>query len=162
MVTLQTFKMYFIWKQMECQSLRIVANTSLHERILMVGDWNIDTQQFLQANSNDSDGGVLTGKWSGSYSGGTAPSEWNGSIAILEEYMTTKRAVKYGQCWVFSGLLTTRKTQQCTRLKSRKQTLAHTFLSYTKNSCKRRHQFNYTRNFNDRFNASLCSVHVVS
>ena len=85
-------------------------------RIMMIGDLNSDTQQFLQANSNDSDGGVLTGKWSGSYSGGTAPSEWNGSIAILEEYMTTKRAVKYGQCWVFSGLLTTRKAQQRTRL----------------------------------------------
>ena len=52
---------------------------------------------------------MLTGKWSGSYSGGTAPTEWNGSVAIMDEYMITKRAVKYGQCWVFSGLVTTRE-----------------------------------------------------
>ncbi|XP_074644521.1 coagulation factor XIII A chain-like [Tubulanus polymorphus] len=59
------------------------------------------------ANSNDNDGGVLTGNWSGDYGGGTPPVAWNGSVAILEEYMRTKNEVKYGQCWVFSGLVTT-------------------------------------------------------
>lgn len=59
------------------------------------------------ANSNDNDDGVLSGNWSGSYDGGTSPSKWIGSVAILEEYMRTKKDVKYGQCWVFSGLLTT-------------------------------------------------------
>jgi len=59
------------------------------------------------ANSNDNDNGILEGNWSGKYYGGTSPSDWNGSVAIIEEYMLTKRPVKYGQCWVFSGLLVT-------------------------------------------------------
>ncbi|XP_070537091.1 protein-glutamine gamma-glutamyltransferase K-like [Ptychodera flava] len=53
------------------------------------------------------DGGVLVGNWSGNYNGGTRPTVWGGSVAILEEYKRTKRPVKFGQCWVFSGVLTT-------------------------------------------------------
>ena len=62
----------------------------------------------VQVNSND-DNGVLMGRWSGGYAGGKSPTAWNGSVAILDEYMQTKKPVKYGQCWVFSGVLTTRK-----------------------------------------------------
>ncbi|CAL1540114.1 unnamed protein product, partial [Lymnaea stagnalis] len=57
-------------------------------------------------NSSD-DGGVLTGNWSGDYTGGRSPLSWTGSAAILEEFWKTKRPVKFGQCWVFSGLTTT-------------------------------------------------------
>ncbi|KAL4235096.1 hypothetical protein ACF0H5_006734 [Mactra antiquata] len=57
-------------------------------------------------NSPD-DNGVLTGNWSGFYEGGTSPSDWQGSVQILEEYYETKQPVLYGQCWVFSGVLTT-------------------------------------------------------
>ena len=53
------------------------------------------------------DNGVLVGRWDGDYSEGTSPSKWIGSRAILEEFMKEKKPVKYGQCWVFSGLLTT-------------------------------------------------------
>ena len=37
------------------------------------------------------------------------PSEWTGSVAILEEFMKSggHRAVKYAQCWVYAGLVTT-------------------------------------------------------
>ena len=64
----------------------------------------------VQANScNYGMPGILTGNWSGDYEGGKSPSEWNGSSAILEQYMNTKEAVCYGQCWVFSGLVTTCK-----------------------------------------------------
>uniref|UniRef100_A0A8C0ZUU8 protein-glutamine gamma-glutamyltransferase n=1 Tax=Castor canadensis TaxID=51338 RepID=A0A8C0ZUU8_CASCN len=51
--------------------------------------------------------GVLTGNWSGNYSGGTAPTDWTSSVSILQEYYRTKKSVNYGQCWVFSGILTT-------------------------------------------------------
>jgi transglutaminase 1 len=62
----------------------------------------------LQSNSNDADGGVLTGRWTDTYpKSSTVPWAWTGSVAILDEFMDKKRAVKYGQCWVFSGLLTT-------------------------------------------------------
>jgi len=58
------------------------------------------------ANSSD-DNGVLTGNWTGEYEGGVSPTTWNGSVKILQQYAETKTPVKYGQCWVFSGLVTT-------------------------------------------------------
>jgi len=64
-------------------------------------------------NSNDEDG-VLIGAWPSKkgdfgfgWPNGTSPMAWKGSVKILEEYFRTKEPVKYGQCWVFSGLLTT-------------------------------------------------------
>jgi len=59
------------------------------------------------SNSNDQDGGVLSGNWSNSFpEGTTSPLAWTGSTAILEEFWKTKKTVRYGQCWVFSGLVT--------------------------------------------------------
>ncbi|XP_045463514.1 hemocyte protein-glutamine gamma-glutamyltransferase-like [Harmonia axyridis] len=58
-------------------------------------------------NSNDEDGGILIGDWSGDYSEGTAPSAWTGSVAILQEYLDTQEPVPFGQCWVFAGVVTT-------------------------------------------------------
>ncbi|XP_054711859.1 annulin-like [Uloborus diversus] len=57
-------------------------------------------------NSPD-DNGVLVGNWSGDYGGGQAPTFWGGSVAILQQYYKNKKPVKYGQCWVFSGVVTT-------------------------------------------------------
>ncbi|KAG5896285.1 hypothetical protein JTB14_008842 [Gonioctena quinquepunctata] len=57
-------------------------------------------------NSNDDDG-VLIGRWDGLYDDGTAPSAWTGSVPILQEYLDTGSSVSYGQCWVFSGVVTT-------------------------------------------------------
>lgn len=53
------------------------------------------------------DNGVLVGNWSGKYSGGTSPLAWAGSVSILEEYWRTRSPVSFGQCWVFSGVVTT-------------------------------------------------------
>lgn len=47
------------------------------------------------------------GNWSGNYENGRSPTFWNGSVNILQEYYRTKKPVRYGQCWVFSGVLTT-------------------------------------------------------
>ncbi|XP_067652851.1 annulin-like isoform X2 [Haliotis asinina] len=52
------------------------------------------------------DDGVLVGNWSGKYEGGTSPTLWSGSVKILRQYMKTCKPVKYGQCWVFSGVVT--------------------------------------------------------
>ncbi|CAG7835561.1 unnamed protein product [Allacma fusca] len=63
-------------------------------------------------NSND-DRGILVGNWSGKYEDGKAPSAWTGSLAIVEDYFEKMSAsgrpepVKYGQCWVFAGVLAT-------------------------------------------------------
>ncbi|XP_073239325.1 coagulation factor XIII A chain-like [Porites lutea] len=60
------------------------------------------------ANFNDQDGGVLHGRWDGNYPRDTtAPTSWTGSVAILEQFWQKKCDIKYGQCWVFSGLVTT-------------------------------------------------------
>ncbi|XP_059057937.1 hemocyte protein-glutamine gamma-glutamyltransferase-like [Achroia grisella] len=56
-------------------------------------------------NSND-DAGVLVGRWDGQYEDGTAPSEWTGSVDILQQYLETQQEVPYGQCWVFAGVVT--------------------------------------------------------
>ncbi|KAJ0174303.1 hypothetical protein K1T71_010449 [Dendrolimus kikuchii] len=56
-------------------------------------------------NSNDDDG-VLVGRWDGQYEDGTAPSEWTGSVDILQQYLETQEPVPYGQCWVFAGVVT--------------------------------------------------------
>ncbi|XP_043465053.1 annulin-like isoform X2 [Leptopilina heterotoma] len=57
-------------------------------------------------NAND-DNGVVTGNWSEDFKDGTEPTKWLGSRKILQEYFKTKRSVKYGQCWVFAGVLAT-------------------------------------------------------
>ncbi|XP_048354860.1 protein-glutamine gamma-glutamyltransferase E-like isoform X1 [Sphaerodactylus townsendi] len=58
-------------------------------------------------NSND-DRGVLQGNWSGNYQGGENPSSWTGSVDILRQWKSSGfKPVKYGQCWVFAGVLTT-------------------------------------------------------
>ncbi|KAJ8965774.1 hypothetical protein NQ317_000481, partial [Molorchus minor] len=56
-------------------------------------------------NSNDDDG-ILVGRWDGEYGDGTAPSAWTGSVPILQQYLDTESPVSYGQCWVFSGVVT--------------------------------------------------------
>ena len=54
------------------------------------------------------DRGVVVGNWSGDYEGGTAPSSWRGSGKILSEYLEGGgQPVRFGQCWVFSGVLLT-------------------------------------------------------
>ncbi|XP_055638666.1 annulin-like isoform X2 [Toxorhynchites rutilus septentrionalis] len=53
------------------------------------------------------DDGALLGNWSGDFSGGTAPTKWVGSVEILQQYYKKQKPVKYGQCWVFAGAIST-------------------------------------------------------
>ncbi|KAM3841515.1 protein-glutamine gamma-glutamyltransferase E-like [Vipera latastei] len=58
-------------------------------------------------NSND-DYGILQGRWDGNYAGGESPSSWTGSVDILRRWKSSGfRPVRYGQCWVFAGVLNT-------------------------------------------------------
>ncbi|XP_038056774.1 protein-glutamine gamma-glutamyltransferase K-like isoform X2 [Patiria miniata] len=69
---------------------------------------SIEISRLLSALVNSPDeGGILVGNWSGNYEGGTEPTAWSGSASIFEEFIRTGQPVKYGQCWVFGGLLTT-------------------------------------------------------
>ncbi|XP_071540958.1 hemocyte protein-glutamine gamma-glutamyltransferase-like [Panulirus ornatus] len=69
----------------------------------------VQVVRAISAGVNDYDEeGILSGRWDGEYSDGTAPYKWTGSARILEEYMRNGyKPVKYGQCWVFSALVTT-------------------------------------------------------
>uniref|UniRef100_A0A8C6SMZ1 Protein-glutamine gamma-glutamyltransferase K n=1 Tax=Neogobius melanostomus TaxID=47308 RepID=A0A8C6SMZ1_9GOBI len=54
------------------------------------------------------DFGVVQGNWSGTYTGGSAPTVWTGSVEILKQYHSNKGTpVCFGQCWVFAGVVTT-------------------------------------------------------
>ena len=62
-----------------------------------------------QVNSNDEDG-LLEGRWGSDYPKDcTLPWKWTGSGAICEEFYKTKKPVRFGQCWVFSGVVTSCK-----------------------------------------------------
>uniref|UniRef100_A0ACB8EFS9 Uncharacterized protein n=1 Tax=Sphaerodactylus townsendi TaxID=933632 RepID=A0ACB8EFS9_9SAUR len=59
-------------------------------------------------NISDYDIGVLRGNWSGNYRGGENPTFWTGSVDILRRWKASGyNVVKYGQCWVFAGVLNT-------------------------------------------------------
>ncbi|XP_007932881.1 protein-glutamine gamma-glutamyltransferase 6 [Orycteropus afer afer] len=58
-------------------------------------------------NSNN-DRGVVQGLWQSKYGGGTSPLHWQGSVAILQKWFKGRyKPVKYGQCWVFAGVMCT-------------------------------------------------------
>uniref|UniRef100_A0A3Q2HSQ8 protein-glutamine gamma-glutamyltransferase n=2 Tax=Equus caballus TaxID=9796 RepID=A0A3Q2HSQ8_HORSE len=58
-------------------------------------------------NSNN-DRGVVQGQWQRKYGGGTSPLHWRGSVAILQQWFKGRfKPVKYGQCWVFAGVMCT-------------------------------------------------------
>ena len=70
----------------------------------------IFVSRHLSACVNCNDGGILWGLWptNGVFpADGTNPDDWAGSDEILNQYQSTGSPVKYGQCWVFAGLLTT-------------------------------------------------------
>lgn len=60
----------------------------------------------FQVNAQD-DNGAIMGNWTRNFEGGTAPTEWMGSSLILRKFLKERKPVKYGQCWVFAGVMTT-------------------------------------------------------
>lgn len=55
-------------------------------------------------NYND-DNGVLFGSWEDKYPDGISPTKWSSSVEIMQKYWKKRKPVKYGQCWVFAGVL---------------------------------------------------------
>ncbi|XP_060897668.1 protein-glutamine gamma-glutamyltransferase 5-like [Labrus mixtus] len=61
-----------------------------------------------RAINSEDDCGVLEGNWGSYYEDGHSPSHWTGSSAILTEWLENQfEPVKYGQCWVFAGVMCT-------------------------------------------------------
>uniref|UniRef100_A0A8C4NB97 Transglutaminase-like domain-containing protein n=1 Tax=Eptatretus burgeri TaxID=7764 RepID=A0A8C4NB97_EPTBU len=68
----------------------------------------INVVRTISALVNATDeGGVLIGNWGSTFSDGISPMAWNGSVEILRKFYKTRNSVKYGQCWVFAGVVTT-------------------------------------------------------
>ncbi|XP_076839778.1 protein-glutamine gamma-glutamyltransferase K-like [Brachyhypopomus gauderio] len=68
---------------------------------------NVSRVVSAMVNSPD-DNGILVGNWSDDYRFGTPPTAWNGSVEIVKQFHKSRGIpVKYGQCWVFSGVTTT-------------------------------------------------------
>lgn len=63
-------------------------------------------KMLLKINSVD-DMGIMVGNWTESFQGGTAPSDWTGSAAILRRFAQNNQPVCFGQCWVFAGVTAT-------------------------------------------------------
>lgn len=57
-------------------------------------------------NSPDDNGAVM-GNWTDDFGSDTKPTKWIGSMHILQQYYKKRKPVKYGQCWVFAGVLST-------------------------------------------------------
>merc|ERR1739838_1124445 len=50
----------------------------------------------------------IEAKYEDSYCGGNSPHLWSGSVQIIEEFLRRGATpVKYGHCWVMTGLMTT-------------------------------------------------------
>nr|XP_004662076.3 protein-glutamine gamma-glutamyltransferase 4 [Jaculus jaculus] len=81
----------------------------LKPHIIKTTDMNdpVEVSRSMCTMMSSANKGVLVGNWSGDYSKGTAPYVWTSSVPILQQYYTTKMPVNFGQCWVFSGILTT-------------------------------------------------------
>jgi len=51
--------------------------------------------------------GLIEAKFEEGYCGGNSPNLWTGSVQIIEEFLKRGASpVKYGQCWVMAGLMT--------------------------------------------------------
>mmetsp|Transcript_32351 Transcript_32351/g.42637 ORF Transcript_32351/g.42637 Transcript_32351/m.42637 type:complete len:729 (-) Transcript_32351:276-2462(-) len=87
---------------LEC-ALVLMKGWSLRDRATPI---LVSRKLSALVNAQDDDG-VLVGNWSGDYEGGERPTAWTGSEKILAHYLQYRRPVCYGQCWVFSGVLTT-------------------------------------------------------
>uniref|UniRef100_A0A3Q2QIK0 Protein-glutamine gamma-glutamyltransferase 2 n=1 Tax=Fundulus heteroclitus TaxID=8078 RepID=A0A3Q2QIK0_FUNHE len=56
--------------------------------------------------NSENEGGILKGNWGNDFRGGVSPTHWSSSYPILKNWFNACFcSVKYGQCWVFSGVM---------------------------------------------------------
>ncbi|RWS14934.1 Annulin-like protein [Dinothrombium tinctorium] len=83
---------------------KFVAKESIY---ILFNPWSRICRHLSQVVNDADEDGVVKGNWSGNFAGGKSPSSWLGSVLILQEYYRTRKPVKYGQCWVYAGVLAT-------------------------------------------------------
>lgn len=75
--------------------------------ISSLGDPAKTSRALSAAVNSPDDDGLLLGNWSTDFAGGVAPTKWGGSVDIMQRFYRKKKSVKFAQCWVFAGCLTT-------------------------------------------------------
>ncbi|RWS01742.1 Hemocyte protein-glutamine gamma-glutamyltransferase-like protein [Dinothrombium tinctorium] len=74
------------------------------------GDMSEVARFFAKMVDANDDNGIIAGNWGkhlSDFAGGVYPWSWTRSAPIIEQYIETGKPVKYGQCWVYSAVLTT-------------------------------------------------------
>ena len=82
---------------------RILKNLQRTKRMSPVG---VSRHLSWMANARLNEDGILVAKWGTNYVGGVKPGVWKNSRQIFSQYLASEQPVKYGQCWVFSGIVT--------------------------------------------------------
>ena len=68
---------------------------------------NVYKPEYVFFSHSPDDDGLLLGNWTTDFSGGVAPTKWGGSVEIMQRFYKKKKPVKFAQCWVFAGCLST-------------------------------------------------------
>ena len=82
---------------------RILKNLQRTKRMSPVG---VSRHLSWMANARLNEDGILVAKWGTNYVGGVKPGVWKNSRQIFSQYLASEQPVKYGQCWFFSGIVT--------------------------------------------------------
>lgn len=81
-------------------------SAAVNRFVIKIHKISFDAKSFYPNFSPD-DEGLLLGNWSTDFSSGVAPTKWGGSVDIMQRFYRKKKPVKFAQCWVFAGCLTT-------------------------------------------------------
>ncbi|KAL5280423.1 F13A1 family protein [Megaselia abdita] len=101
-----------VWKVGQFDKDVLQCSMDLISRIGKISSSNrgdpVKIARVLSAVVNSPDDNcVLEGNWGKDFSKGKAPFYWLGSSQIIQDFYRTWSPVKYGQCWVFAGVVTT-------------------------------------------------------
>ncbi|MBX3381093.1 MAG: transglutaminase domain-containing protein [Phycisphaeraceae bacterium] len=103
----------FAWKFNQFDEVSLnVLNYFLDETPGLDRTTPIDVSREIAGGCNwrDWSQGVLEGRWAKTFPGGEKPDFWKSSKQVFEKWLSAGppySPVKYGQCWVFSGISTT-------------------------------------------------------
>lgn len=102
----------FAWKYSQFDEVTLNAlNYFLDETPFLDRTSPVDVTREIAGGCNwrDWGEGVLEGRWAATFPGGEKPFFWKSSKQVFEKWMSVGppySPVKYGQCWVFSGIST--------------------------------------------------------
>jgi len=67
---------------------------------------NVLRHMMSEFSGDNSETGLIDGKWGGGYELGREPSAWTSPTEFFLEWSRLRTPIKYGQCWIFAECLT--------------------------------------------------------